>query len=460
MTTTVDHSSLTGTDLHDAGPVSANLDFTDQSATPTTPDTGHSALYTKSDGVYVVDDAGTVTGPFIDATGGASVGTPALTLGTTNDAGSGPTVIATDATIAAFDATAPTTSAVGDSAAVGTATFAARRDHKHGREAFGTTAAAIGTSAGGSATTPSKSDHVHATGAGTPSTQAFGDAAATGTGPAAAMTDHKHAMPANPLPTGGTDGQVLTKASSTDFDADWEDAGGGSVALDDLTDVTITTPADNDVLTYDSGTSTWVNAAAESGFSNPMTTKGDVIVGGASGTAARLGVGTDGQVLTAASSETDGVKWADASGGSGVANYAQVVLNNGTNIVKTTNTWEDIDSTNLSITLTTGAHRVRLRLTGRIVCSASAGLALFNFSVGGTPVKAETAGTAPLLLMAATFNAGSVSVPFDVQFTTDVLSAGSNTFKPRWSQAGTVRTWTLELTAADYCIFSAEELPY
>lgn len=56
--------------------------------------------------------------------------------------------------------------------------------------------AAIGTAATGSALTASSSDHVHATGAGTPSTQAFGDAAATGSGPAAAMTDHKHAMPA------------------------------------------------------------------------------------------------------------------------------------------------------------------------------------------------------------------------------------------------------------------------
>lgn len=63
---------------------------------------------------------------------------------------------------------------------------------------LGSSAAAIGTSAGGSAVTGSKSDHVHATGAGTPSTQAFSDAAATGSGPAAAMTDHKHAMPANP----------------------------------------------------------------------------------------------------------------------------------------------------------------------------------------------------------------------------------------------------------------------
>lgn len=62
-----------------------------------------------------------------------------------------------------------------------------------------TTPANIGTQAGGSADTYARGDHVHATGAGTPSTQAFGDAATTGSGPAAAMTDHKHGMPAHGL---------------------------------------------------------------------------------------------------------------------------------------------------------------------------------------------------------------------------------------------------------------------
>ena len=160
---------------------------------------------------------------------------PSLTLGTSNSAGAAASAVRTDATILAFDATTPaavgtaavgaatvaarrdhvhatgagtpTTSAIGDAAATGTGPAAAMTDHVHGREAFGTTTATVGSSAGGSATTPSKSDHVHATGAGTPSTQAFGDAAATGTGPAASMTDHKHAMMANPyLPyrSGGT----------------------------------------------------------------------------------------------------------------------------------------------------------------------------------------------------------------------------------------------------------------
>jgi hypothetical protein len=147
--------------------------------------------------------------------GGGTTGTPALTFSTTNSAGAATTLVATDATIAVFDATAPVTQAMGDSAAAGSAGKAARRDHKHGMPAFGSSAAAVGASSGGSATTPSKSDHVHATGAGTPTTIAFGDAAATGTGPAAAMTDHRHGMAASPtVPVGGTPGLTFSTSNS------------------------------------------------------------------------------------------------------------------------------------------------------------------------------------------------------------------------------------------------------
>src|SRR5574337_406615 len=64
----VQHNSWTGADLHVAGPVTVDLDTTDQASDPASPASGHHALYTKSGGVYVKSAAGVVTGPLIDAT--------------------------------------------------------------------------------------------------------------------------------------------------------------------------------------------------------------------------------------------------------------------------------------------------------------------------------------------------------------------------------------------------------
>lgn len=200
----------------------------------------------------VVDSADTGAGAttarvFMPVTGsvgggvGSGFASPAFTFDSSAAAGAATTLVRSDAQIALFDATAPSTQAIGDSASVGTAGKAARRDHKHGMPAFatntialgssaaagsaatlvrsdatiaafdGTNPAAIGTAATGSAAFAARRDHVHATGAGTPTTQAFGDTATTGSGPAAAMSDHKHGMPSDP--TGGTGTTTVTKAS-------------------------------------------------------------------------------------------------------------------------------------------------------------------------------------------------------------------------------------------------------
>ncbi len=66
---------------------------------------------------------------------GASFATPSIALGTAAAAGAASTVIRSDSTIVAFDATVPTTIAFSDAAATGSATVAARRDHRHGAPA-------------------------------------------------------------------------------------------------------------------------------------------------------------------------------------------------------------------------------------------------------------------------------------------------------------------------------------
>lgn len=66
------------------------------------------------------------------ASTGPAFATPAIVLGTAAAAGSAATVVRSDSTIAAFDATVPTTQALGDAAATGSVAKAARRDHLHG----------------------------------------------------------------------------------------------------------------------------------------------------------------------------------------------------------------------------------------------------------------------------------------------------------------------------------------
>lgn len=94
---------------------------------------------------------------------------------------------------------------------------------------------------------------------------------------------------------GGTTGQVLAKASATDLDFSW-------VAQDDSNAIQ--------------------NAIVDA--------KGDLISATAADTPARLGVGTNGQLLTADSTTATGLKWADAPAGGGWTSIASGSLSTGT----------------------------------------------------------------------------------------------------------------------------------
>jgi hypothetical protein len=129
---------------------------------------------------------------------------------------------------------------------------------------------------------------------------------------------------------GGTTGQVLAKNSNTDMDFVWAtDASGIPATIFDA--------------------------------------KGDLIVASAADTAARLAVGTNGHVLTADSTATNGIKWAAAAGGGKILQVVSSVYETNTTIASTSYT-----TTGLSASITPSSTN------SKILVLTTQGYGMFN----------------------------------------------------------------------------------
>jgi hypothetical protein len=86
-----------------------------------------------------------------------------------------------------------------------------------------------------------------------------------------------------------------------------------------------------------------------------LTTKGDIIVATGNATLVRQGVGTNGQVLTADSTQADGVIWSTPAAGGKVLQVVQVTTS--TQVINATTTYADTGLT-ASITPSSASSKV------------------------------------------------------------------------------------------------------
>jgi hypothetical protein len=121
-----------------------------------------------------------------------------------------------------------------------------------------------------------------------------------------------------------------------------------------------------------SGTVTITNSMA-----TEIDAKADLVVGTGADAFARLGVGANGTVLTAASGEATGLQWAAPAGGGKVLQVVSMVKTN--QFTQTTTTFTDITDYNLSITPSAATSKVLVMFNPALFIGGNVDTQLYQY---------------------------------------------------------------------------------
>jgi hypothetical protein len=194
----------------------------------------------------------------------------------------------------------------------------------------------------------------------------------------------------------------------------------------------------DDATFFTTGTTTADGAIPKS----TVTAKGDLIVGTASGVVARQGVGTDGFILTADSTLTNGIKWSAASAGYSAPTLGSTVIPSGatvTTVAGLTLTSPVLNDPKLNLTLnanTATTYTFVLTDNGKLVTSNNASAQTLSIPTNASvafPIGSQ-------INVTWITGAGQPTINAVTSGTTTILSTGATSTAPKLRVVNSVAT--------------------
>lgn len=215
---------------------------------------------------------------------------------------------------------------------------------------------------------------------------------------------------------GGTTGQILSKNSNTDLDYAWV-----APTTGDITGVTAGTGI--------SGGGTSGDVTITNSMATAIDAKGDLVAGTGADAFSRLAIGTNGQVLTADSAETTGMKWASPASG-------LTLITSGTLSGSSTTFSNCFSSTYDSYVVImhnlAGAGSGTITLTGE---SSSYSGSLMAINYAGTPsAVVNNNGANPWVMGQVNGGTDSTSVIWDIAYRGDASRKFTSFWRQYWCE--------------------------